>query len=747
MVNQKLHKDHPHVQSKRLWKGHKRGWAVIMVLLMFATAAVKDNAQYLQLSILTVPSHAPFDGTVYPVQNIPDWLNVTADEQNLSFDNFPSSKLIDIPSYEPSRLSVSSTNLTWGDTYDDYTRLMQITYPVLYAGTYRLDGIEGTGSHPAVDVKTLKGTPVYSIMNGVVDRVSYSDYGFGNLVVVRHNNVPSPDNPNVGTTLYSGYAHLSSISVAEGDVMTKGQKIGTIGDTGTATTDHLHFQIDNSDAPWHLYWPFTPAEANAVGGFFQAVNEGVGQDNMYAYTINPFDYVQSYLDVGTEIVLSSTDEAASEEEVVEEVIEEESVVIDVEITDVITDAVEEVVVEEEEEVYIRPFDHMEFDFNPYMEEGTEQMLKVSLVDERGEYVLNPSFNADVTVTAENSETLNVTGLGIDKIDFVKGYTEIKVQALAAGTSTLTFTFLGETYETDEIIVTGQLKPLDSFVIETDGTFYLGESEPIVVVALNEDNERLLSFELSEPIQFEVLMGEGFFSRYALTENDFEDGMATLEFTPLTDDSVLLGVYSGDITGRSSQLTPTLFVDLANDNPYYQAIEYLKALGVVEGYDDHTFRADDPVSRVEILKMMYEAFMKELLAGSSLDFPDTDPTAWYAPYVATAQYEGIVQGDGGTGYFRPGDSVNRVEAIKILSLALGVDVDPVVIGNPFEDVHYLEWYAPYAQFGKQMNILPWESDTLDVGETMTRGEVAEMIYRVLAIQQNQAESYIMALVVN
>ncbi len=748
MPKQKLHKDHPHVQTKNLWKEHKRGWAVIMVLLMMATAVVKDNAHHLQLSVLDLPEHAAFDGTVYPVQQVPNWLEATADEQNMNFSSFPAAKLIDTPSYDASRLSVSTADLDWGDTYDDYTRQMQITYPVVYAGNYRLDGIEGIGGHPAVDQKGLKGTPTYSIMNGVVDRVTFSDYGFGNLVVIKHNDVPSLENPDAKTTLYSGYAHLDSISVAEGDVVTKGQQIGTVGDTGTATTDHLHFQIDNSQAPWHLYWPFTTAEANAAGGFFEAVNQGVGQENLYAYTIHPMDYVQAYLDVDAEIVLTSEDADAEEEMPVEE--EESDVVESVEITDVIVPEVEEETEEVapvEDDVYVPPFDHMEFDFTSYMEEGTEQMMQVSLVDERGEFVLAPHFNAEITVQASNPNVLGVTGVGMDKSDFSKGYTEIKVQALGAGTATLTFSFLGDTYTTEEIAVTGELKPLYAFAIETDGEFYLGEAEAIAVVALNEDEERLPSFELAEPVQFEVIIGDGFYSRHALTENDFEEGIATLEFTPLSDDSIILGVYSEEITGRSMQLTPTLFVDLSTDNPYYQAIEYLKTLGVVQGYEDHTFRSENAVSRVEILKMMYEAFMKELVAGSELDFPDTDPTAWYAPYVATAQVEGIVQGDGGTGMFRPGDSVNRVEAIKILSLALGVDIDPVVIGNPFEDVHYLEWYAPYAQFGAQTNILPWDSDTLDAGEVMTRGEIAEMIYRVLAIQQNSADSYSRALVVN
>ncbi|MBT5016625.1 M23 family metallopeptidase [Candidatus Peregrinibacteria bacterium] len=426
MVEQNLHKDHPHVQTKRLWKDHKRGWAVIMVLLMFATAAVKDNAQHLQLSVLTIPEHATFDGTVYPVQNVPDWLNTTGDEQDMLFGSFPAEKLLDIPSYDTSRLSVN--DLTWGDVEDDYTRVMQNTYPVVYAGTYRLDGIEGIGSHPAVDIKALTGTPTYSIMNGYVERVSYSSYGFGNLVVIRHNNVPSPENSSVGTTLFSGYAHLDSVNVNEGDVVTKGQQIGTIGDTGTATTPHLHFQIDTAAAPWHLYWPFTTAEANAVGGFFEAVNQGVGLDKVYTNTTHPMDYVQNYLDVDTEIILSSVDEASTEEEIIEEeVVEEEDaedVVIDVETTDVIT---EEEIVEEVGPV----FDHMEFDFNPYMEDGISQLLKISLVDERGEYILSPELEEDIVVTVSDAEILSTTEI-LTGEDFTKGYVSIEVETVATG---------------------------------------------------------------------------------------------------------------------------------------------------------------------------------------------------------------------------------------------------------------------------------------------------------------------------
>lgn len=728
-----------HHKSKKLWKNHKKGWAVVLTLLLMATTAVQENARYLQLSVLTAPEHALYDGTVYPIQKVPDWLNSTADEQDMTYSSFPGDKLVDLPSYDPDRIAIDSSTLEWGDAYDDYTRQTILTYPVVYAGTYRLDGIEGLGSHPAVDIKTIKGTPVFGIMNGIVDKVQYSDYGYGNLVVIRHNDVPNPDGGN--TTLYSGYSHLDSISVAEGDVITKGQQIGSVGDTGTASTDHLHFQIDNSDAPWHLYWPFTTAEANTVGGFFEAVNVGLGRDNVYANTENPMVYVQDHLDGEAEVAL---DDVAVMEPVVE------SPVVSVEVTDVPDDLVvmePDPVVEEEEEDDGPPFVDITFDFEAFMAPRDLQHIRVSLVDERGEVIMAPYFNTPIQIEVSNPDVIKPARNDMSRERFTTGFTDMTIEAVAPGTSTLTLSFLGQEFEMGEIVVTEALKPLHSFAVEVDEGFFVGESVIVAIVALNEDGDRIPSFDLDSPVEFEVVQGEGYFSKAALTDGDFEEGVAVVQFTAVSDDDLILRVYTDEIAGTSTIMSSTLFADLDESNPYYQSIRYLKSHGVIEGYDDHTFRADNAVSRVEILKMMYEAFVKEVVSGSNLDFPDTDPTSWYAPYVATAQRDGIVQGDADTGFFRPADAVNRVEAIKILSLALGVDIDPVVIGNPFEDVHYLSWYAPYAQFGKGTNILPWLDVDLLPGEAMTRGEVAEMIYRVLAIQQSGADSYSRTLVLN
>ena len=173
-----------------------------------------------------------------------------------------------------------------------------------YAGDYE-SGHARCGAHSGIDILTPLGTPVMSIANGFVERVEERSWGYGNTVVISHPGVPDEADPRKVTTLYSSYAHLGAILVLEGDIVNKGQQIAVSGQTGFATAPHLHFQIDAMDAPFHPYWPFSTAEATKAGlSFVQAVDKGLGQENLLKYTINPLVYVQEYLQVGPSMVIT-----------------------------------------------------------------------------------------------------------------------------------------------------------------------------------------------------------------------------------------------------------------------------------------------------------------------------------------------------------------------------------------------------------------------------------------------------------
>jgi murein DD-endopeptidase MepM/ murein hydrolase activator NlpD len=86
-------------------------------------------------------------------------------------------------------------------------------------------------AHLGVDYGAESGAAVRTVGDGVVEFAGVQN-GFGNVVVVKHNNTDQ--------TLY---AHLSRIDVRLGESVNQGQHIGAVGATGWATGPHLHFEF------------------------------------------------------------------------------------------------------------------------------------------------------------------------------------------------------------------------------------------------------------------------------------------------------------------------------------------------------------------------------------------------------------------------------------------------------------------------------------------------------------------------
>ena len=274
---------------------HSWHWLLLLVVLGSSILLIHHNASDFKASVISTQTAPAYDGTVLPVQVAPKWTSLSSGEWDLGFDQIPADKKQPIPAYDANQLKTPTEQLGWSDANDLAIRNAKITYSVPYMGNYKLDGHEMAGSHLAVDIKVPMNTPVYAIGNGVAVKVSEQSTGFGNHIVVRHDNFPSLNNSSVKETLYSSYSHLNQVLVAEGDVVLKGALIGKSGETGTATTPHVHFQIDNSSAPWHPYWPFTFQEANDAGlSFTEAINTGFGQAKALQTTVNPVLYAQTY---------------------------------------------------------------------------------------------------------------------------------------------------------------------------------------------------------------------------------------------------------------------------------------------------------------------------------------------------------------------------------------------------------------------------------------------------------------------
>lgn len=95
------------------------------------------------------------------------------------------------------------------------------------------NGAPVSSYHKGLDIAVPRGTPVSSPANGKVVLTGYESNRFhvhGNTVVIDH-----------GQGLTSIYMHLHTISVNEGDMLKKGDTLGTVGSTGISTGPHLHW--------------------------------------------------------------------------------------------------------------------------------------------------------------------------------------------------------------------------------------------------------------------------------------------------------------------------------------------------------------------------------------------------------------------------------------------------------------------------------------------------------------------------
>lgn len=86
--------------------------------------------------------------------------------------------------------------------------------------------------HTGLDFTCPVGTVVRTTGDGVIKHIEKRTTGYGINILIDH-----------GYGYETRYAHLSSVDVKEGDKVEKGQAIGKVGNTGTSTAPHLHYEV------------------------------------------------------------------------------------------------------------------------------------------------------------------------------------------------------------------------------------------------------------------------------------------------------------------------------------------------------------------------------------------------------------------------------------------------------------------------------------------------------------------------
>ena len=160
-----------------------------------------------------------------------------------------------------------------------------------------------------------------------------------------------------------------------------------------------------------------------------------------------------------------------------------------------------------------------------------------------------------------------------------------------------------------------------------------------------------------------------------------------------------------------------------------AVNVLSALGVVDGYENGTYKPEQTVTRAEMAKLVITALgMDSYATATKSSYSDMALAQWAIPYVEYATNLGIIEGVGG-GRFSPGNPVTYEQAVTMIVRALGYTTDCNEMNGT--------WPAVYVQKATALGIFK-NVEGNQYGTGANRGDVAIMLYNALDIPQVYAD---------
>jgi hypothetical protein len=180
-----------------------------------------------------------------------------------------------------------------------------------------------------------------------------------------------------------------------------------------------------------------------------------------------------------------------------------------------------------------------------------------------------------------------------------------------------------------------------------------------------------------------------------------------------------------------------FSDVPDSHKNAEAIDYIAEEEIISGFSDGTFQPEKQISRAAFTKIVVLASTPESEIQnctqtyarpqmSIVFFSDVKKDDWFAPYACVAGTNDIIGGYADN-TFRPANTINLAAAAKIITKAFGIPTE--------EPLHESLWYLPGISALQELEVVEKNADPW---QKVTRAETAEMLFRVLSIEETESD---------
>lgn len=217
----------------------------------------------------------------------------------------------------------------------------------------------------------------------------------------------------------------------------------------------------------------------------------------------------------------------------------------------------------------------------------------------------------------------------------------------------------------------ELRQLGVYIEHSDGSRELVRGE---IVTIDKDGNNGLLITVDKFSTFSVVKVEGWKMEDIVKYiQGYRDGSFRPEKTVTRAEVAAMIARIMEVEATSTSLTAT-FHDVPNNHWAQPSIELMKTLGIMKGYQDDSFRPDLAITRAEMATVLLPLLKTnaDIASPASVHYSDLDGH-WAQEAIILLHENGIVNGYQ-DGTFRPEGFLTRAEAVTMLNRLLGIEPD-------------------------------------------------------------------------